>query len=121
MSGRLVADVLEHAPEDLPPAAMLVLLSLAESARDKDRTARFHCSTTDLARRTRLTPGTVRNTIAQLRKRGLIRPIHANVHKGGKHQEYEIARLSDRHRFATMIPLPKPKTPPVQHRTEGTA
>lgn len=120
MSGRLVADVLEHAPEDLSPAAMLVLVSLAECARDKDRRARFHCSVDDLARRTRLTPGTVRNTLAQLVKRGILRRIHARVHKGGKHQEYEIAALSERHRFATMTPLPAPKKPTEQHPTERT-
>jgi len=102
---------------------MLVLVSLAESARDRDRIARFHCSAADLARRTRLSAGTVRNNLSALARRGLIRPIHANVHKGGKHQEYEIAKLSDRHRFATMTPpTPLPKRDNSETpRMEGTA
>ena len=109
MSGRIVADVLDHAPEDLSPVQLLVLISLAESARERDRRARFHCSVTELARRTRRPPGTVRNALSELVRRGLIRPVHERVHKGGKHQEYVLARLSERHRFATLKDTPAPR------------
>lgn len=102
MSGRLVGEVLDHAPQDLTPADMLVLVALADDARDKDRIARFKSSTEALAYRTRLSPGTIRNTISKLVQRGLIRPLLTNVHRGGKHQEYEIAKLSQSHRFATI-------------------
>ena len=102
MSGRLVGEVLDHAPADLTPADMLVLVALANDARDHDRIARFKSSVDVLAHRTRLSTGTVRNTLSRLVARGLIRPMIKTVHKGGKHQEYEIAKLSQSHRFATL-------------------
>lgn len=102
MSGRLADEILDHAPADLSPAEMLVLVALALDARESDRQARFHCSTDDLVRRTRLKAGTVRNAISSLCARGLIRRVHERVHKGGKHQEYILAKLGQRHRFATI-------------------
>lgn len=101
MSGRLVAEVLDHAPADLTSAELLVLIALAEDARDSDRQARFHCSVDVLVVRTRLKPGTVRNSLSRLIARGLIRTVHDRVHKGGKHQEYVLAKLSQAHRYAT--------------------
>lgn len=101
MSGRLVGEVLDYAPADLTPAETLVLVALAEAAKDRDRTARFQCSVDVLATRTRLSSGTVRNALSHLTRRGLIRPLIKGVSRGGRHQEYELARLETRHRFAT--------------------
>ena len=100
MSGRLVREVLDYAPEDLPRLELLVLLSLAESAQERDRTARYHTSTVELARRVRSTPGTVRNALGTLRGRGLVQPIHDKV-KPGLAQEYRLTPLGEHHRHAT--------------------
>ena len=102
MSGRLVGEVLDHAPNDLTPAELLVLVALANDARDHDRISRYKSSVDVLAYRTRLSPGGVRNVLSKLVTRGLIRPLLGNVHRGGKHQEYELAKLSQNHRFATI-------------------
>ena len=102
MSGRLVGEILDHAPADLTPAELLVLLALAADARDTDRIARFKSSVDALTYRTRLAPGSVRNTLSKLVARGLIRPLLTHVHRGGKHQEYELAKVGQDHRFATI-------------------
>lgn len=104
MSGRIADEVLNHAPIDLTVAERITLVSLALSARDTDRTARYDCSYEDLARRTGLKGGTVRNALTELARRGLIRRLVSNVHRGqgGKHQEYELARLAAHHRFTTL-------------------
>src|SRR4051812_22932597 len=94
MSGKLVGDVLDHAPQDLTVAERFVYVALAEAARDKDRTARYQCSNADLAHRTGLKEGTVRNALTELVQRGLIKRLVQTVHKGGKHQEYELCKLS---------------------------
>lgn len=99
MSGRIVGEILDHAPDDLTPAEMLVLIALADDARDRDRTARFHSSVASIAHRTRIKPGTVRNALSRLTARGLIRTRHKA--KPGLHQEYVIANLNQAHRFAT--------------------
>ena len=102
MSGRLVGEVLDHAPEDLTVAERFVYTALAEAARDRDRIARYKCSTSDLAYRTGLKEGTVRNALTELAQRGLIKRLVVTVHKGGKHQEYELCKLSSHHRFTTV-------------------
>lgn len=102
MSGRLVGEILDNAPADLPSSQRFVLVALAEAAHDRDRTARYYSSVADLSRRTGLATGTVRNNLSALAKRGLIRPIHApGIVQRGSVQHYEIARLTSRHRFAT--------------------
>lgn len=102
MSGKLVSEVLENAPADLTSAQMLVLVSLAEDARDNTRTATFETSLTDLCRRTRCTSGTVRNALSELSRRGLIKPQH-KAHKGLV-QHYYLAPLSEHHRAAITNP-----------------
>lgn len=104
MSGKLVGEVLDHAPVDLTVAERFVYTALAEAARDKDRVARYHCSNADLARRTGLQEGTVRNACTELAKRGLIRRLIDKPHRGagGKHQEYELCKLAAHHRFTTI-------------------
>jgi hypothetical protein len=102
MSGRIVAEILDYAPADLTPCQLVVLLALGEAAPERDRIARHNSSVADLARRARRPAGSVRNALAELARRGLIRPIHKGTHKGGRHQEYEIARLGNGHRLATM-------------------
>lgn len=105
MSGRLVGEVLDNAPEDLTVAERFVYAALAEAARDRDRIARHQCSNSDLAHRTGLKEGTVRNALTELARRGLIKRLVTTVHKGGKHQEYELCKLSAHHRFTTVRPI----------------
>lgn len=97
MSGRIVGEVLENAPEDLTLSELVVLLAIAEDARDKDRLARFS-DLENLQRRTRIKPGTIRNALSQLTQRGLLAPQVAHVHRGGSHQEYVIPKLEGHHR-----------------------
>lgn len=99
MSGRIVGEVLDNAPEDLRPAEYLTLIVLAEDARDKDRHA-LYSDLSSLVKRTRLSPGTVRNALSELSRRGLIVPQRENVHRGGYHQTYVLAKLHQQHRAA---------------------
>lgn len=99
MSGRIVGEVLDHAPIDLRPAEFLVLIALAEDARDKDRLARFSDVET-LVRRTRLGPGTIRNALSTLATRALIQPTYEKA-RLGRHQEYVVTKLLNGHRAAT--------------------
>ena len=108
MSGRLVGEVLDHAPADLTTAELLVLIAIAESAKDADRTARYRVSVEDLSWRTRLKAGTIRNALSTLVNRGLLRPLVERVSRGGKHQEYAIARLDEGHRFCTLTTTERP-------------
>ena len=109
MSGRLVGEVLDHAPSDLTVAERFVYAALAEAARDKDRIARYKCSNADLAYRTGLKEGTVRNALTELAHRGLIKRLVAKPHRGagGKHQEYELCKLDAHHRFTTIRDVPQ--------------
>lgn len=101
MSGRIVGEILEHAPADLTPGQLLTLVALAEAAHDRDRVARNNSGTVDLSRRTRITPGGIRNILGQLAKRGLIRPLLPTRDiLGGRCQQYEITRLDRHHRAA---------------------
>lgn len=100
MSGRIVKDVLEHAP-DLPDTEWRVLIVLAEDARDSDRIARY-CAVATIAERARRAPGSVQNALGRLTARGLIKPL-LKAHRG-RVQHYEIARLSTAHRFVTYTP-----------------
>lgn len=102
MSGRIVGDVFDHAPEDLKPAELLVLLALAEDARDRDRRAAYSDVAT-LRRRTRLAPGTIRNALSTLTARCLIEPTYDVVHRGGQHQEYVVAKLNGHHRSLRIV------------------
>jgi hypothetical protein len=114
VSGRIVGEVLEHAPDDLRQLDLLVLVSLAESAHDKDRTARSESSAEAIAYRVRSTPSSVRNALGRLRQRSLIRPVHAVVGPG-KSQNWIITSLSDYHREgARIIPLD-----PTERATTG--
>ena len=98
MSGRIVGNVLDHAPDDLRPAEFLTLIALAEDARERDRLARFSDLHT-LVRRTRLGPGTIRNALSELVRRGLIKPTKGRV-RTGTHQEYVLTELLEGHREA---------------------
>lgn len=100
MSGKLVKEVLDFAPYDLTPHELLVLVSLAESARDADRSARFTTSCEAIADRIRSTPGSVRNALMRLRKRGLIVPLHEKCRRGMA-QQYAISPLHEGTRKAT--------------------
>jgi len=103
VSGKLVNEVLENAPDDLTAAQMLVLVALAEDARERGpyaRQARFESSADDVVRRTRLKPGTVRNVLAQLVHRGLIVPLNGRA-RPGIVQHYRLTELYPHHRQAT--------------------
>jgi predicted transcriptional regulator len=97
VSGRIVGEVLDNAPTDLTNAELLVLLAIAEDARDRDRLASYS-DTESLVRRSRQKPGTVRNALSNLVARGLVTPVHDRVHRGGKHQEYKVTKLEPHHR-----------------------
>lgn len=121
MSGRIVGEVLDHAPDDLRPVDFRVLIALAEDAFDSDRTARRRCSAEELAYRARSTPGSVRQSLKRLRDRGLIRPVHARVGPG-KQQNWIVAQLSSYHREgARIIPISRDSQrshdPPPEHVT----
>lgn len=97
MSGRIVGEVLDNAPDDLTTAELLVLIAIAEDARDTTRLAE-RSDLVSLVYRTRLKPGTVRNTLSTLTRRGLVIATVDRVHRGGKHQEYRIPKLQPHHR-----------------------
>ena len=99
MSGRIVGEVLDHAPESLSETERWVLVAIAESARDRDRIARYGTDVETLARRTRRTPGTVRNALSSLTGKGLIKPLLAA--RRGIVQHYQVAKLEQHHRFVT--------------------
>ena len=100
MSGRIVGEILDHAPSDLTTAERLVLVTIGENARDTTRHAEG-CDVDTLAWRTCLKPGTVRNALSELVRRCLITPTVERVYRGGKHQEYDVAKLYPHHREAT--------------------
>lgn len=107
MSGRIVGEVMHHAPEDLPQLDYQVLLCLAEDAHDKDRTARKECSAEMIAYKVRppSTAASVRQALKRLKDRALIRPVHAKPSRGHQ-QNWIIAKLSSYHREgARIIPL----------------
>lgn len=100
MSGRLVKEVLENAPETLTQLELLVLVSIAESARDGDRTTRGGSgSAAVVAHRVRAHESSVRRTLARLVETGLLKPVHERAHRG-KAQLYRLTELHDWHRNA---------------------
>lgn len=102
MSGRIVGEVLEYAPESLTDTERWVLVAIAEDARDRTRVSEY--STVDaLARRTRRAPGTVRNALSSLANKGLIKPLRKA--REGVSQHYEVAKLEQHHRFVTYVEL----------------
>lgn len=102
MSGRIVGEVMHHAPDDLPKLDLLVLIALAEDAHDKDRTARKECSAEAIAYKVRSTPSSVRNALKRLKDRALIRPVHAKVSRGHQ-QNWAITPLSSYHREGARV------------------
>lgn len=101
MSGRIVGEILDNAPEDLTQLELLVLVSIGEEAREKDRTALYNTSAEAIAHRVRSTPSTVRNVLGRLRSRALIIPVHDKVYRGLA-QQYVIPKLGEHHRNATI-------------------
>ena len=111
MSGRIVGEVFEHAPEDLTQAQMMVLLSIAEQANEKTRIAKFRTSLVHLERRTRLKRGTLKNALGELVRRGL---IARQFERGqiGTVQHYRVAELLEHHRNATATHTATPTDEP---------
>jgi hypothetical protein len=125
MSGRLVKDVLQYAPTDLTDKERLVLIALAEDARDRDRIARF-IKLEHIADYARISTGTARNILSRLTNRALIQPTISHANKG-RRQQYRIALLTPSHRDATIrkasssemthnSPEPDPKASPQRMR-----
>lgn len=110
MSGRLVGEVLTCAPHDLTHLELLVLVALAETAPDTDRTARHGATVDALADKVRSTPGTVRNVLQRLRERGLVVPLYAKPRKGLA-QNYRIPKMNPGTRRATLNGTPKASPP----------
>ena len=100
MSGRLVKDVLLYAPTDLTDKERLVLIALAEDARERDRIARY-IKVEEIADYVQISTGTVRNIISRLVARALIQPTLSHAGKG-RRQQYRIAYLTQDHRAATI-------------------
>ena len=100
MSGRLVKDVLQYAPTDLTDKERLVLIALAEDARDRDRIARF-ITIDQIADYVGSTPGSVRNIISRLTSRALIQPTIRRTDRT-RRQQYRVAFLTPEHRHATV-------------------
>lgn len=99
MSGRIVREILENAPQDLTPGQLLVLIALAEDAHDTNRLARWSDVGT-LSLLTRLRPGTIRNALAELASRALIKPTITVVTRK-RHQVWFVCELDTHHREAT--------------------
>lgn len=72
MAIQLVQEVLDHAPDDITPAELVVLLAIAERASNLTRVAYpSKDGTWNLARRCRLTPDGLRRVFQRLAARGL--------------------------------------------------
>jgi Fe2+ or Zn2+ uptake regulation protein len=99
VSGRIVGEVLDYAPESLSESERWVLVAIAEAARDSDRIARYETDVDTLARRSKRSPGTVRNALSSLTSKGLIKPLLAA--RRGLVQHYQVAKLEQHHRFIT--------------------
>jgi DNA-binding transcriptional ArsR family regulator len=125
MGINLVVEVLDHAPPGLAPGDRLMLVVLAEQARDATR----ECWPGDevLAHRTGTAPRSVRRTIARLEQAGLVervpvgvdtlgRPIYA--HRGHA-TTYRIAPLKVAEPVALDDRRRVDEAP--ESRTEGTA
>jgi len=98
MSGRLVREVLEHAPHTLTRLELLVLVSLAESANERTRiTYGSQSASSVIAHRVRSTSGSVRNALSALQQRALIKPVHARA-RPGRAQQYALIELHEYHR-----------------------
>ena len=69
MGVKLITEVLDHAPDDITSAELVVLLVLAENGRDSTREAFPGMDV--LTRRSRLSPDGVRKALQRLAKRGL--------------------------------------------------
>lgn len=100
MSGRLVGEIFRCAPADLKPAERLVLLCLAENARDSDRVAKLKSD--QIAELCCLGVGTVRNALSELAARCLIVPLH--YAQKGRIQNYRLTPLSEHHRASQRHP-----------------
>ncbi len=99
MSGRIVGEILDNAPEDLTRLELLTLIALAEAAREPSRIATHKTTRDALADRTRSTPATMKNVLRNLRDRGLIKVTNGTAHRG-KAQHYEVMKLTPEHRAA---------------------
>ncbi|MCC5580613.1 helix-turn-helix domain-containing protein [Microtetraspora sp. AC03309] len=129
---RLVAEVLDNAPMDLTPAERLMLVALAEDARDETRVC--WPGMDKLVRRTGLQPDSIRRVFQRLAKRGLEvrvpigkdkqgRPIFAREHV---QTNYRLPVLMRRDEGATSeagpeSPLSGGTTVPPQSRDENPA
>ena len=101
MSGRLVGEVLRCAPADLTLAERMVLVCLAENARDADRLARLSAKV--IADRGGLSTQTVWNALSSLTRRAIIQPQHKASR--GHSQDYRITPLSEHHRASKVTKL----------------
>lgn len=119
MSGRIVGEILDNAPQDLTQLELLVLVAIGEEAREKDRTARYNTSAEAIAHRVRSTPATVRNVLGRLRHRALIIPVHEKVYRGLA-QQYVLPKYAEHHRRATLNGTPQ-RHPPVAQSPDESA
>lgn len=119
MSGRLVGEVLHYAPADLTPLERLVLVALAEAAPDRDRIARYHVGSDDLADKTGTHPSTVKKAMAELVRRGLVVTLIEKPRRGVA-QNYRITRLTEATRRAVLRVAPTPPNDDPPPPTNGS-
>lgn len=113
MSGRIIGEVLTHAPKDLTQLELLTLICLAESARTNTRTARYQTSAKQIADRIHSTPSSTKSVLFKLRQRGLIIGIHDKPRQG-RAQEYHIPPLTEATHRATHKGGPRSTLPTPQ-------
>jgi hypothetical protein len=79
---QLVAEVLDHAPAGLDPAAVLLLLALAEDTRSPGEIREIPTDT--LCRRTRVDPRGLRHVVDRLRRAGIKVRVPIGTDRRGK-------------------------------------
>lgn len=109
MSGRMVGEVLKYAPYDLRLLDRFVLVALAESAPDTDRTARHGVTQEELSDKLQAAEGSIRNALSRLAARGLIIPIFIHPRKGLA-QNWRIPKMHEGTRKASLTD--DPNNPP---------
>jgi len=98
VAGKLIHEVMENAPASLTQLELLVLIALADGARDADRSTRGASSSVAvIAYKTRATEGSVRNVLSRLAARALIKPTGPRTQRG-RAQNYYLTPLTPYHR-----------------------
>jgi hypothetical protein len=115
MAYQLVEEVLDHAPADLDPAAVLVLVAIAELARAKTRSIEAPAAT--IGRRARLTEGALRKAFQRLEKAGIEVRVAIRMDRFGK----PVYAVPGRHCEYKLPAFPAPKDCPCHRCAEAVS